>query len=80
MKLFQAKLINHTLNVLLLYLVKCTICYYCTVNSMFHAVPNNQHTSSVHRYFEHTTDRNVIELLAIIEWHTHLYTCMHVNR
>jgi len=29
---------------LLLYLVKCTTRYYCTVNNKFHAVPNNQQT------------------------------------
>jgi len=35
---------QHTLILLLHYLVKCTTHYYCTANDMFHAVPNHQQT------------------------------------
>ena len=34
---------NHTSNMLLHYLVKCTTCFYFTVNN-FHVVPNDQQT------------------------------------
>jgi len=35
---------DHTLNVLLNYLVKYNSRYYCTANSKFNAVPNDQQT------------------------------------
>jgi len=35
---------QHSLTVLLHYLVKCIAHYYCTVNNTFHAIVNNQQT------------------------------------
>ena len=41
---------------LLHYLVKCTKHYYCTVNN----VPCRTKCPTVHRHFQHTTDRHAI--------------------